>query len=56
MIAELHLGHVAKSFGLKETPSKVASKAKERANTHTKGGGGGDSKVTKQPLHSAASL
>ena len=34
-VKKLHLGHVAKSFGLKETPSKVASKAKERVRTHT---------------------
>jgi ATP-dependent RNA helicase DDX31/DBP7 len=30
-VKKLHLGHVAKSFGLKETPSRVANKAKEVA-------------------------
>ena len=38
-VKRLHLGHVAKSFGLKETPTRVANKAKERASGHRGGDG-----------------
>ncbi len=37
-VKKLHLGHVAKSFGLKETPSRVADKAKEVAAMGRKSG------------------
>lgn len=39
-VKKLHLGHVAKSFGLKESPSRVATKAKEVASMGRKAGNG----------------
>lgn len=55
-IRQLHLGHVARSFGLKEPPTKIKQPEKKEVQRKEGGGGGtGQSKQRKKSISRKAS-